>query len=137
VHHGNIIYKSYGKSYAIDFGYAFSNTFSYTRVQKDLYDFYHTALDEHNKRTLVLIYKQLFFWINFIKNNKSNLTSLFANISDEIFDKLKNMVKQDEHTALQKDHKKNFQKFRTNLDKLVSIYSEVFKSLEKELKKIK
>ena len=134
-HEGNVVYKSRGRNYAIDFGYAFYDSREYSKALTNLKDSMDDILlDEPSKKNIIYMQKNIFFWNNFLRKNKGVLVNLFKTTGNKIiagFDRPER--KQDlieEFDFMKPD-------FSENIDKLESIYSEYFKKTEAAYKEVK
>lgn len=138
-HHGNVVYKSAGKHYAIDFAYAL---YDYTESQQAL-----NRLEEYLqnvysmykydplelKRQLPIIQKKIFFWNTFLRANKSNLMRILNKTGNEIISKYtdeKMKEKLREQLSIAKET------FDDNIEDLKEIYSNTFKYFEKAHKEL-
>lgn len=86
-HGGNVIYKTMGKNYAIDFAYAFYDENEYGVAIDKLSNYLEKIQRWGGKKEIARIQKQVFFWMNFLKLNKNNLIRLLIKTMNEIISK--------------------------------------------------
>lgn len=138
-HPGNIVYKSKGKNYAIDFAYALSDHISSQQALNRLEEYLQNVYSMYRydpkelKRQLPIIQKKIFFWDTFLRANKSNLMTILNKTGNEIISKYT-----DEKTkeALREQLKIAKQTFNDNIEDLKEIYSNTFKYFEKANKEL-
>lgn len=127
-HAGNIVYKSMGKLYAIDFGYALYNNEDYEIVIDELLSRIEDIYEKGNPKEIKQIIKILFFWSNFLKLNKSNIIRIVKSKSNEIIKKIENPVVKNKHIELRD---KIVKLLNIYIPKLKTIYIDSHKEFEK------
>jgi RIO-like serine/threonine protein kinase len=138
-HPGNIVYKSKGRNYAIDFAYALYDHVASQQALNRLEEYLQNVYSMYRydpqelKRQLPVIQKKIFFWNNFLRANKSNLMRILNKTGNEIISKYtdeKTKEKLREQLTIAK------QTFNDNIEDLKEIYSNTFKYFEKAHKEL-
>lgn len=132
-HEGNIIYKSIGQNYAIDFAYALHSHISSQVSLNDLDNYFekinlmYKRDPETLKKQLPAIQKKLFFWVNFLDHNSKNILDILDKTGAEIISKITD-------TGIEEVFRKELLESRKvlirNIKDLKEIYSKAYETLE-------
>ena len=133
-HHGNVIYKSLGKQYAIDFGYSLNDYETYNKTYIEIEAMLESITESENKKYITDIQKKLFFWINFIEKNKTNLYALINTTGNKVINQysdkeIKIELKGIMQGLINPD-------FKENLSRLLKLYKFYYQQNEITLKEL-